>query len=302
MKSIIAYFSQTENTKRIARAIHKGMSELVEQCDIARLTRIDYRDLSKYDLIGLGSPVWNGVPTHVRRFINTMPRLPEKHSFAFCTHGTKPERFFPSVVRLLGKRGLIVIGTRDWYGSVNHPLLPKPYLTDGHPDEIDLREAGDFGKEMVELSRRISAGETELIPPLPPMPPPRTLSRPRTKLKLNVEKCRYPECRLCMDNCRLKIIDLSVSPPIFPKSCQPCYFCELICPEGAIEADYESNSKLEIGRAKRIFTEALDKAEAEGRFRRLVPKADIGWNTPYYKVYNKHPRYVIPEEDCEGEH
>jgi len=211
-----------------------------------------------------------------------------------------PRRFFPNVVRLLKKRGLIVIGTRDWYGSVNHPLLPKPYFTDGHPDEADLKEAEDFGREMVEVSRRISAGETELIPPLPPMPPRRTSKRPLFHLKLNTKKCRYPECRLCMDHCRLKVIDLSVSPPVFPKKCQPCYFCEMICPEGAIEADYESDAKLETGRARRKFTEALDQAEAAGRVRRLVPKEDIGWNTPYYKVYSNHPRYVLPEEDSDN--
>jgi hypothetical protein len=28
-----------------------------------------------------------------------------------------------------------------------------------------------------------------------------------------------------------------------------------------------------------------------------VPLDKVGWDTPYYKVYNKHPRYIIPEED-----
>ena len=57
---------------------------------------------------------------------------------------------------------------RDWYGSVFLPEMPHPYPTDGHPDEIDLKEAEDFGREMVENSRRIHNGQTELIPPEPP--------------------------------------------------------------------------------------------------------------------------------------
>ncbi len=59
MKSIIVYFSQTGNTKKIAEAIHKGMSQmsqLVEKCDICRLNEIDTGDLIGYDLIGVGSP------------------------------------------------------------------------------------------------------------------------------------------------------------------------------------------------------------------------------------------------------
>jgi hypothetical protein len=67
-------------------------------------------------------------------------------------------RFFPILLRLVKKKRLRVIGFRDWYGSVFLPMMPKPYLTDGHPDEIDLLEAQSFGKEMAEMRLRI---ETE---------------------------------------------------------------------------------------------------------------------------------------------
>ena len=58
MKSIIIYFSLTGNTKQIAQAIHKGISPLMEQCDITTLKEIDSSRLHDYDLIGIGSPVW----------------------------------------------------------------------------------------------------------------------------------------------------------------------------------------------------------------------------------------------------
>jgi len=279
----------------VAQAIHKGMSRLVEQCDIAAINEVDIRHLADYDLIGLGSPVWGGVPPHIQLFINSLPPLQGKHAFAFCTHGALPDKFAPAAVRLLAKIGLTVIAVGNWYGSVNLPSLPKPYLTDGHPDAIDLEEAEHFGREMVDLSRRISAGETKLIPPEPTI---QTLIKPPQLLrpKLNIQKCRYPECRLCIDNCPMNAIDLSVSPPVFAKSCRPCYFCEMICPEGAIEVDYESQAKEMLLRVKNVYEKALDKAEAEGRFRRLVPLSNVGWDTPYYMVYNRHPRYVIPAE------
>ena len=57
MKSIVIYHSITGNTKKIAEAIHAGMSQTSEQSDIARLKDVDINDLVDYDLIGLGSPV-----------------------------------------------------------------------------------------------------------------------------------------------------------------------------------------------------------------------------------------------------
>jgi len=299
MKCIILYFSQSGNTKKIARAIHKGMHPLVERCDLIPIERAAPRDLSVYDLVGIGSPTRSGPPPHLRRFIQAIPRQPGKHAFIFYTHGVLFRRFLPAAVRLLAKRGFTVIGAKNWYGSVHHPLFPTPYLTDGHPDEIDLADAENFGRGLPEISRRILSGEAQLVPPIPPLPPPRTMKRIVPEKRLNPQKCRYPRCTLCMDNCPMKVIDLSVSPPVFPKRCQPCFFCEMICPEGAIEIDYEPHSRLEVKRARTIFVKVLDRAEAEGTFRRLVPVEKVGWETPFYKAFSKHPRWLIPQDDIE---
>jgi flavodoxin/Fe-S-cluster-containing hydrogenase component 2 len=297
MKSIIIYFSQSGNTKKIAHAIWKGMNPLVERCDLVDIEQTDPKDIVGYDLIGIGTAYWSGPPPHVKRFIKAMPYQSGQHAFTFYTHGILFKRFLPYMIRLLVKEGLTVIGARDWYGSVRHPLLPVPYLTDGHPDEIDLKEAEDFGKELPETSKRVLAGDKDLILPIPPLPPRRTMKRIMPEKKFHNEKCKYPECTLCMDHCRMKVIDLSVSPPIFPEKCVPCFFCELICPQGAIEIDYESYAKLELKRAKKIFVKTLEEAEAKGTFRRLMPVNKVGWDTPFYRAFSKHPRWVIPQKD-----
>jgi Fe-S-cluster-containing hydrogenase component 2 len=299
MKCLIIYFSLTGNTKKIASAIHKGLTGSGERCDLSTIKQVNMAELKQYDLIGIGSPVWASVPPNVENFITAMPVFNGNHCFVFSTHGASPERFFPRAVELLANRGLTVIGIGDWYGSVYIPNMPKPYFTDGHPDAVDQQEACDFGAKMLELSLKIKAGESlphELPPPLPPEA--YTSSRPRIKMNLNLQECRFPECRLCMDHCPMDAIDLSVSPPIFMRGCQHCYFCEMICPEGAIEADYGSVNKIGIlSRINNVFSEALDIAEAEGRFRRLISKNDIGWDTPYYKKYNTHPRFPLPEDE-----
>jgi hypothetical protein len=37
----------------------------------------------------------------------------------------------------------------------------------------------------------------------------------------------------------------------------------------------------------------LAKAEAEGKFRRLVREDEIGYDTPIYKTYKNHPQWII---------
>jgi flavodoxin/NAD-dependent dihydropyrimidine dehydrogenase PreA subunit len=297
MKCAIVYFSQSGNTRKIACAIQNGIQAVTSRCEIGRFGRINMDELTDYDLIGIGSPCWDGVPFHIERILAAMSPIPGKHVFTFCTHGVMGFRFLPNIVKLLTDKQMVVLGSRDWYCSVYHPLIPKPYLTDGHPDDVDLQEAAEFGQEMVQASQKVSAGDLGIIPPIPPMPPPRTLSRPLTPKHINMDKCLYPKCSLCIDNCRMKIIDLSASPPVFPETCLPCYFCELICPTGAIEADYAPAAEIEGKRARTMFKETLRRVETDGRFRRLVPVEAVGWDTPFFKAYDKHPRYVILDDD-----
>jgi flavodoxin/ferredoxin len=297
MKSLIIYFSLTGNTKKVAHAIHNGISRGVERCDITTLRKADIGRLIEYDLIVIGSPVWDGVPPNVMCFIDAMPSLKGKHCAVFSTHGASPERFFPLIIEGLKKKGLSIIGFKDWYGGVYRPAAPTPYLTDGHPDEIDLEEAEEFGREIAELSRKIYEGRIKLGAAMPEkeIKPRASLDRPVPKL--NKEKCRYPSCRLCMDHCPVGAIDLTVFPPVFGKACSFCYFCEMICPEGAVEADYSAYAEVFRRHAREKFEKVLEEAEKEGNFRRLVSLDKVGWDTPYYKVYNKHPRYVVPEEE-----
>ena len=314
MKSIIIYYSQTGNTRKIARAIHRGARTLLEKCHIAPIKEVKPKDLDNYDLIGLGSPVWMGAePPNVRLFTESLPDQKGKHLFSFCTHGTMPELYFPTVVRRLKSRNYTVIGTRDWYGGSPGP---EPYYTDGHPDEIDLKEAEEFGREMVEISHRISAGEKELIPPVPEhVLTPQLLvfaefyrcgHNPHGRLTYNPKKCAYPKCTICMENCTMNYIDLSVDPPIFGDKgteCDNyfgCTFCEMICPTGAISGDWEelSNLNQNIMRALdlgyNILEKPLDDAEAAGRFRRLVPKEKVKMGSNRFD--HKRPLFKIPKD------
>jgi len=192
--------------------------------------------------------------------------------------------------------------------------MPWPYPTAGHPDEIDIKEAEAFGREIVELSRRISNGETQLIPPVPKAPKidpeqkkkmAKLMEEQKGKLsypmsfqilkKFHEEKCTYPECRLCMDNCPEDAIDLSMNPPVIGKGCIGCTFCAKICPTGAMDESpwVEASAPQIADRYQETYLQGLVKLEAEGRFRRLLPLDEVGLDTPIYKVFNKHPQWII---------
>jgi flavodoxin/NAD-dependent dihydropyrimidine dehydrogenase PreA subunit len=325
MKSLIIYYSQTGNTRKIARAIHKGMSQVAEQCDIVPLKKVKYEDLPNYDLIGIGSPIWFAETPNVTFWLDGLPHQQGKHAFFFSTHGTLPILYAPIMARKLKIKDFTVIGWNDWYGG-NQVEGSPAWFTDGHPDDIDLKEAEDFGREMVATSRRISAGETELIPPLPDMP---AVSFQVLDLLLRAihkipgfsvhgtftydrEKCNYPKCRICVDNCTMGYIDFSTEPRKFgsegDKCTTACTFCEQICPTGAItQSRAAMNSTLQpetrrladIARIedKNAFMAAIDEAEAQGRFRRLIPKEKVGLPTPSSTDHIKRPRFKLPKDE-----
>jgi flavodoxin/NAD-dependent dihydropyrimidine dehydrogenase PreA subunit len=326
MKTLIIYFSQTDNTRKIARAIREGIKKSAGQCDIVSLKKARYDDLKDYDLIGIGSPIWFAEPPNLTLWIDGLPDQNGKQAFFFSTHGTLPLLYAPIMSRKLTMKYFTVIGWNDWYGGY---ISDAPaWYTDGHPDEIDLKEAEDFGKKMVENSQKISVGDRKMIPALPEMPAVSfqvldLLLRAVQKVPgYNVHgvfaydraKCNYPKCHICVDNCPMGYIDFSTEPRKYgqegDKCATPCTFCEMICPTGAIKRIADGMNSIYQTEAKRLediarvegknaFIAGIDEAEAQGKFRYLVDKSKIGPPMHTGPKDVKHPRYKIPKEESD---
>jgi flavodoxin/NAD-dependent dihydropyrimidine dehydrogenase PreA subunit len=257
MKSVIVYYSATGSTAKIARAIHRGMKETMETCDIIPVKKANPGDMQGYDLIVIGGPVWHCRDTvNLRQFIYNMPVMEGKMCAMFCCHGALPVGFFAQVASVLKTKRMSIIGWEDWFVDVKQVLhMPYPYPTSGHPDDIDLKEAEDFGREIAARAARIAAGEKGLIPELPKRGSngedlwslrifsksqaglPDMFSKIPNKRTINVSKCSYPECTACIDNCIVNCFDFSINPPVQKSGCIGCDICDKICPRGAIEID-----------------------------------------------------------------
>ena len=259
MKCAIVYFSMTGNTEKIAQTIQEGVQAIAGNCDLFKVKEIRAEALQEYDLIGLGSPVYGFVEAApITKLITNMRGMAGKHAFAFATHGTRMEFFFPSIVTKLMAKGLVVVGMYYCYADVRMGGSIQPYPTARHPDEIDLQEAEAFGRETVELSERVAAGETDLIPRLPEWSeydleeytrkralveiewgsPIEASRRGFHQLKLTFHKEDCDECGLCMEKCLVNCIDISRGPQIDESACISCGACVDVCPTEAITREW----------------------------------------------------------------
>ena len=309
MKTLIIYYSQTGNTQKIARAIRDGIREAGSEADLRFLKTVKYEELDGYDMIGFGSPIWFEMPPNMRKFVEEMPELPGKLAFSFCTHGTMPDLYFPLVIPRLKKKKLKIIDWKNWYGNCTVQIFPEPYYTAGHPDAIDLEEARSWGHRLSRTAVNILSGGifTFPEPPKPDMEPEHAnaaimnlggFHNVHGRLIRDPDKCLYPKCRICIDNCTMGYNDYSTGEDRFGNcgnACDDthgCTYCELLCPAGAIHPvrPYEEAAPVGERHHYELFCRILSRDETAGKFRRLLPEDEVGETTPFYSVHPRHPR------------
>ncbi|MFZ5564196.1 MAG: EFR1 family ferrodoxin [Thermodesulfobacteriota bacterium] len=296
MKTAIICFSQTGNTRKVAEKIGDGIRASMGQCDFFKMEEVDAGLLSGYDLIGLGCPAFYlQEPFNVRAFIEKLPPQSNRHWFVFCSHGAVMGQTLVRMAEGLEKRGALVIGFYHTYAGITVPFYPRHTLTSGHPDDLDLQQAFEFGKRIVMCGRAVSTGDTRCIvrPSAPPeewarkeagMFTPEFLARVMPPLSINMETCTL--CGQCGEECPVNGIDIDADPPRIQQPCIYCFHCASICPTCSIEADW---SRL-VGMAPANYAryrKALDEAGARGEFRWLVDPETVDCGNPLYQQREK---------------
>jgi len=163
MKTLVAYFSQTGNTKKVAEVIYE---EIPGEKDIRALDEIE--DLEGYDLIFYGFPIQAGNPAKdAGDFL--AGKCSGKKLALFTTHGAPEdaERVKPwldNMRKLVAREGAELVGLFDCQGEASQQVVDfllnsdKPELQQygreaaeakGLPDEARLERARSFTSEII---------------------------------------------------------------------------------------------------------------------------------------------------------
>ena len=155
-KALVAYYTQTGNTLKIAESIYEA---LPGEKEINSLTEI--KSLDGYDLVFIGFPIHNhNIPKKVQDFLKKVPK--NKKIALFSTHGSltgsKLSREALEHATVLAS-GAQLLGTFGCRGRVPYSVLEglesKPEhkawaemaaSARTHPDTTDLEEAKVFAK------------------------------------------------------------------------------------------------------------------------------------------------------------
>jgi flavodoxin len=159
MKALVAYYSDTGNTEKLARAIYEAIHFEKEITSVSELT-----SAGGYDIIFCGFPVQaQSVPRKTQDFIKGLP-AGQKVAF-FSTHGSLrggqlPRQAFEDAIGLASKAS--VLGHFGCRGQVRQniidALMKKPehkawaeeaLSASGHPDAQDLADGKQFAQEML---------------------------------------------------------------------------------------------------------------------------------------------------------
>lgn len=170
MKILVAYYSETSNTRKVAEAVFAGIRH--SQKTLLPIDQVD--DPGKYDLIFCGFPVQHhSVPAKMIHFLQSIP--PGKKLALFATHGSlrggeKAISAFYAALSLT--KGQTILGTFGCRGQVRFEMLDqwmeKPQerawameaqSASGHPDAIDLEDARSFAETLLYTAEHIHGME-----------------------------------------------------------------------------------------------------------------------------------------------
>lgn len=160
MKALIAYMTQSGNTKKVAQCIYEGVQGEKELKEMSELGSLD-----DYDLIFFGFPMQAFGPAEkARKFMES--NLSGRKVALFVTHASPEES--PELEEWLGKcreaaAGADVVGMFNCQGELAADIMAflqssdDPKLksfgelgpaTKGQPDESRLEKARAFAREM----------------------------------------------------------------------------------------------------------------------------------------------------------
>jgi flavodoxin I len=185
---LIAYFTQTGNTEKIAAAIHQAVLARGHEADLKSVADITAESLTAYDLVFVGSACHDAdLAKPVKRVLEEIDPRPSFQLAGFTTHATHtPEggerqqvlhqdwagKCVESFGRLEQEKGIDFLGYFSCQGKPSPPIeafIHRTIVTNEeewtaylaevrrHPNEDDFRKAAEFAREILVRSEKVAA-------------------------------------------------------------------------------------------------------------------------------------------------
>ena len=158
-KTLIFYSSRTGNTKDIVQ----HMAEVLE-ADISDINNIANPDISKYDVIGFASGIYNGdIDARMKEVMQTLEFRDDQYTFLAVTHAKSlSERYVKSLENILKDKGVYFLGSTEALGEDREGNVGfSGRGARKHPNDKDYYRVENFGVDCIWLVNRM-LGNTEL--------------------------------------------------------------------------------------------------------------------------------------------
>lgn len=160
MNGALLYFSGTGITASFASEIAKGFKLKNNNVDLIRIKSGLKLDLTKYDIIGIGSPTYSfRAPRLVTKILRQL-NFAKKPFFVFCTSGGMPGNTLWNLYKIVKRTGGFCLGSISGTGITNvrswMPKLTSPKPTVWGLNHRDCERARQFGTIILDRLEEIN--------------------------------------------------------------------------------------------------------------------------------------------------
>jgi NAD(P)H dehydrogenase (quinone) len=166
-KVLIAYYSKTGNTQKMAEAVAKGATSVDGTIIILKsVEETTHDDLLQAHAIILGSPVYNAnVAPKVQEFLSGWPfegaPMKNKVGAAFVTAGgisAGEELTQMNILQSMLIFGMIVVGGPDWNSPFGASAIvgESPFDKPEGIDQVFLKKGEDLGRRVAEIAIQLN--------------------------------------------------------------------------------------------------------------------------------------------------
>ena len=154
----LIYFSQTGNTRKVAKAMAEVFNSEGHSARTISYKKVNHADFMEPELIGVGAPCFESqAPSVVREYLWSLPILDQKKAFVFSTSGGGPGKVLYDLAKPLMKKGAEVVGGFLCRGALFYPVPCLVGRFPDRPNEQDLSKAKEFARYLLDhLSSGIS--------------------------------------------------------------------------------------------------------------------------------------------------